>query len=451
MALAIAVSAQPALADSSRAIDERRLSNGLRVIVCPDPTASDVTLLVRYGAGSRDEPTSLEGVAHLVEHAMFLGSKHVPRGKLAELLEQAGATQVNGATSIDDMRLFETLPPERLELGLWLESDRMGYLLHTLGEITLRRARNEVLNELRHRTIETPLGSVSRLLHAELFPAWHPYHHLPIGTADALRLDIRWLDARAFAATWFGPGNATVVIAGKVDPAHAMRLVEKYFGTLAARTPPPRPALPRVKRAASTIVTVAAAVVYDDVRVAWPTPAWDTPGDAALDVAAAILVGGGAGWLHRALAMGPRKRVLRISARQQSWALTSIFEIRADVAKGRAPDEVLAVLHETLARLTREIGEADVARAKRILRNERLAFLDSSLGWASAIAWASTRGPMPPRFDGNLGRHDRVTLEEVRSAVRTHLAGRPSVAVISRSTPRAPLAGKPIDRKEVAP
>src|SRR5271170_3943089 len=117
--IAVAV-ALPARADVSRPVHERVLGNGLRLVVCPDPAGTDVTLLVRYDVGSRDEPTGLEGLAHLVEHLMFTGSKHVPRGRFAELLEQAGATNVNGTTTLDATIYHETLPPERLELGLWL-------------------------------------------------------------------------------------------------------------------------------------------------------------------------------------------------------------------------------------------------------------------------------------------------------------------------------------------
>jgi predicted Zn-dependent peptidase len=440
----------PARADLSRPLIEKRLQNGLRVVVCPDPAGADVSLLVRYDVGSRDEPTHLDGLAHLVEHVMFMGSRHVPRGKLAEYLEQAGATNVNGATSADATVFHETLPPERLELGLWLESDRMGYMLDRLDEATFRRAQAEVMNEYRDRIVEVPFGGIGPMQAAELFPAWHPYHHLPVGNMQTLGRFIELGDAQAFAATWYGPANAMVVITGKADPAAAIALVERYFGSLPARTPPQRPILPDLTRTATTQLDVGAGVTRAEVRIAWVTPAYGAPGDAALDLAANILAGRGAGWLQRLLD-GPPRLAVAVSAAQNSRALASVFEIRATVADGRSPMEALDAIQRALGRFQYGVSDDELRQARLIGFNARLFGLESSLAWANAIVLQARLGPLPARFDGLLARHMAIPGDAVRAAVRTYLAKRPAVIAVGRPTRGQPTAGMLLGTKEVAP
>ncbi|APR78227.1 zinc protease [Minicystis rosea] len=229
---AIAVLApRVARADIARPVVDQRLANGMRLIVSPDPGAADVTVHLRYDTGSRDEPPGLEGMAHLVEHLMFLGTRHAPGNSVFQLLERAGATNINGTTSSDATTYYETLPPERLELALWLESDRMAHALRDVDAAKLDTARAEVQNEHQMRVASQPLGALHPYTHAALFPSWHPYAYLPVGTLASIQR-ITAADARAFANTWYGPDNATLVITGKVDPSTARALAEKYFGTL---------------------------------------------------------------------------------------------------------------------------------------------------------------------------------------------------------------------------
>ena len=442
---------RPARAEPSCPVHERRLPNGLRAIVCADPAAPDVSLLVRYDAGARDEPTYLEGLAHLVEHVMFMGSKHVPRGRLAALYEQAGASNVNGVTSADATIFHVTLPPERIELGLWLESDRMGYLLDTLDEDVFRRARAEVINEHRGSVLDRPLGAVPHLLFAELFPAWHPYHHLPIGSERSLERTITLADVRAFAGTWYGPANATVVITGQADPEAALRLVDRYFGALPARTPPARPPLPALSRRVTTELEVVGGVTRAQVIFAWVTPAHGAPHDAALDVAATILTGRGAGRLHHALMERSPRLAVEVSASQESRALASTFAVRATVADPHAMGPVVAEIRRAVGALAAGPSEEEIVRARRILRTSVLFSLESSLSWASRLASAAARGPLPRRFDADLDRWTRVTAADVRAAAQASLAGKPGVTVIARPARGAPLIGRLLGTREVAP
>jgi predicted Zn-dependent peptidase len=430
LALAAILIAGPARAGGvGRPVVERRLANGLRVVVSPDPTGVEVSVLVRYDTGSRDEPGGMEGVAHLLEHVMFLGSRHVAPGAFARLLDQVGATGMNGTTTTDATSYFETVPPERLELALWLESDRMGYGVDRLDEAGLARARAEVLNERRERVNEAGLGAVPGLMFGALFPAWHPYHHLPIGTASAVS-GAGVADVRAFFDTWYGPANATLVIAGRVEPSAAMALAERYFGTLPARPPPARPALPPLAGSASINLQVQANVTRQEIRLAWVTPRFGDRGDVELDLAAALLVDRGAGWLEHALLSAPRLST-QVSAAQDSRAMASIFVIRAAVAEGRTVRAVMDGIRAALGRFEQGVSDEEIRRARLVYQHGRLFALESSLGLAQRLASLAQLGPLPPVYDGQVAELTAVTPAAVRHAVRTWLGGNPWVSVVS--------------------
>jgi zinc protease len=446
--LAALLLASPARAGGAgRPVLDQRLGNGLRVIVSPDPAGVEVSVLVRYAAGSGDEPEGLEGLAHLVEHVMFLGSRHVPPGGFARLLDQVGATGVNGVTTADATSYFETVPPERLELALWLESDRMGYGLDRLDDGALGRARAEVLNERREKAVEAPLGAVPAIFVDALFPRWHPYRHLPIGTPSAVsRAGLA--DARAFFNTWYGPANATLVIAGRVDPGAAMALAQRYFGTLPPRPPPVRPVVPPAGAQATTTVSVRASINREEIRLGWVTPRHGDSGDLELDLAAALLVDRGAGWLEQALLPAPRLCTL-VAAHQASMEMASIFEIRAVVAERRSSREVLAAIRAALQRLDGAVSDEEIQRARRVYQQERLFGMESSLGLAQRLASRAQLGPLPPVFDGQAAELAAITPAALRAAVRRWLGQKPWVIVVSTPTPGASVAGELVQRSEV--
>jgi zinc protease len=379
---------------------------------------------------------------------MFIGSRHVEPGGFLRFMEQAGASNLNGVTNFDATVYFETLPPERLELALWLESDRMGYGLDRLDEAGLDRARAEVLNERRERIAETPLGAVSGMAFATLFPSWHPYHHLPIGLpASIARATLA--DVRAFVNTWYGPSNAVVTIAGKVDPAAAAALAEKYFGTLPAHPPPARPRVPPAAGGASTVLQVRAGVTRHEVRLLWATPALDQPGDVELDLAAAILVDRGAGWLEQIL-LGTPRLCTQVTARQQSLELASVFEIRAIVSEGRTVDEVRSGILSALARFERGLSDDEIRRARMVYQHARLFGLESSLGLGQQLAFLAQRGPLPSVYDGQMGKYAAITPEAVRSAVRTWIGVQPWVVAVTQAARGLPIEGELSSRAEAS-
>ena len=217
-----------------------QLKNGLNVILLEDHRLPLVAVNLWYHVGPANERPGLTGFAHLFEHMMFEGSKYVGQKAHFLYLESAGASSINGTTDFDRTNYFETLPSNQLELALWLESDRMGFLLEKLDGEKLENQRDVVRNERRQSIENAPYGLVQEELFHQLFPQDHPYHASIIGShadIEAARLE----DVRSFFQLYYSPNNASLAIVGDIDPAKTRELVEKYFGPIPAGKPVPRP------------------------------------------------------------------------------------------------------------------------------------------------------------------------------------------------------------------
>ena len=309
------------------------LKNGLRVIVHTDRKAPVVAVSVWYDVGAKHEPKGSTGFAHLFEHLMFNGSENAP-DDFFEPLKQVGATDFNGTTNLDRTNYFETVPTAALDRALFLESDRMGYLLGAITQAKLDEQRGVVQNEKRQGDNQ-PYGLTRYKITEGLFPADHPYGHDTIGSmAD--------LDAASLQTVkdWFtdhyGPNNAVLVLAGDIDVATAKPLVEKYFGGIKAgpksvRRPAPVPTLSATK--AETIKDRVAAVM---VSRNWAIPGGNAPDAAALDVAASVLGGLASSRLDNVL-VKQEKLAVNVSAYAGGGAEVSNFGIRAIVKPGVDP------------------------------------------------------------------------------------------------------------------
>ena len=301
------------------------LANGLEVILDEDHRTPIVTTNIWYHVGSKDEAAKRNGFAHLFEHVMFQGSKHVPEDTYFKYLEQAGATSINGTTNSDRTNYFETIPSNRLELALWLESDRMGFLLDHADQKTFESQREVVKNERRQNYENAPYGLVSMAIHEELFPKDHPYHLLTIGSPqdlDAATLD----DVKSFFRQYYVPNNATLVLSGDFDKTKAKALVEKYFGPIPRGTQVPRRQPANVTHPGETRIEMEAGVELPRVYIAWPTPQFFAPGDGDLDLVSQILSGGKTSRLYKRLVYD-LQIAQGVSASQSSMELASMFEI----------------------------------------------------------------------------------------------------------------------------
>ena len=353
------------------------LTSGLEVILHEDHRVPEVVVDVWYKVGSKDEVAGRTGFAHLFEHVMFQGTKHVAEDKHFEYLQKAGASNVNGSTSPDRTNYFEVVPSNQVELALWLESDRMGFLLDRPGfRETLDNQRDVVKNERRQRVENRPMGLMSRLVLEALYPPQHPYHHEVIGSMEDLSV-ASVEDVKAFFRTNYAPGNATLVIAGDFERAKIKELVERYFAPIPpAETAPPRVTPPAAALAGPKRIAMEAKVQQPFLSVSYPSPPSFAAGDRELDLIANLLANGKASRLYRRLVYD-MKIAQSVSASQDSQKLASHFEINASPMPGHTLDELLGVIDEELDRLRREPpAPAELDRAKNQLESDTVRNLE---------------------------------------------------------------------------
>jgi zinc protease len=307
------------------------LPNGMRVIVHTDRKAPVVAVSIWYHVGSKDEPKGKTGFAHLFEHLMFNGSENSPEDTFKPL-QQIGATDVNGTTWYDRTNYFETVPTGALETALFLESDRMGYLLGAVTQQKLDTQRGVVQNEKRQGDNE-PFGTTGYIENANLFPEGHPYRHSTIGSmADLNGASLE--DVKNWFRAKYGAGNAVLVLAGDVDVPTAKRLVTKWFGAI-----PRGPAVTRVNVPVPTLPASKSIVIKDRVPYTRLSRHWVIEGvngaeTIPLSVAASALGGLSSSRLDNALVRG-EQLAINVSAGVQRQEKVSFFEVKPgqDAAK----------------------------------------------------------------------------------------------------------------------
>src|SRR3954454_13423309 len=330
---------------------EFTLPNGLRVILHEDHSVPMVTVNMWYHVGSAREKEKRTGFAHLFEHLMFMGSGHVKPGEFDEWLEAAGGDN-NGSTENDRTNYWINVPANSLELALFLESDRMGYLLDTMSPKTVDAQRDVVKNERRQSVENQPYGTAQVVLGEMPFPQGHPYHWPVIGYMEDLTA-ASYDDVVAFFKTYYAPSNASLVVAGDLQAADARRLIEKWFGDV---KPGPAPAPLTIPGVALTSVqkkTITDRVQLPRLFLAWVTPRHFEPGDAALDIAADVLAGGKNSRLYKRLVYD-MQIAQDVNAFQGSQQLASSFQVIATPRPGHAVAELQKVIDEEIQKLQRE-------------------------------------------------------------------------------------------------
>ena len=360
------------------------LANGLDVIMVEDHRLPMVAVNLWYHVGPANEEPGRTGFAHLFEHMMFQASKHVPPDQYFRILEGAGASDINGTTDFDRTNYFETLPSNQLELALWLESDRMGYLLDVVDETAFANQQDVVRNERRQGVENQPYGLVQEALFHQLFPKEHPYYASVIGShADiqAAKLD----DVKAFFKQYYTPNNASLAIVGDIDKAETRKLVEKYFGTFARG-----PEVPKLDVTTPPVNAERRAVVQDRVELpkvymAWLSSPIYQPGDADADLAARILGGGRSSRLYKKLVY-ELQIAQDVSVQQYSLTLGSVFNLDATARPGHTAEELEKAINEELAKFRAEgPSAAEIERARNMIETSIVGGLET-LGGFGGVA-----------------------------------------------------------------
>jgi zinc protease len=424
------------------AFEKYVLPNGLEVVLHEDKRTPIVAVNVWYHVGSKDEAPGKNGFAHLFEHVMFQGSRHVGEDMFFKYLESAGASDRNGSTNSDRTNYYETVPSNQLELALWLESDRMGFLLDHANQETFVSQREVVKNERRQNYENAPYGLVRKFVREAIFPANHPYHLLTIGSPEDLDA-ATFEDVRTFFRTFYVPNNATLVVAGAIDKAQAKALVQKYFASLPKGAAPPVKKAPApVTLAKETRLAVEADVELARVQLSWPTPPHYAPGDGELDLLAGVLTSGKSSRLYKRLVYD-MQIAQDVGAGQASSQLASQFDIVVTLKKGKSTAEALKVVDEELAKLRAAppvAPEMERARAKilsgMVFAMERVGTRADQMNQYNQLTGD------PGYFDKDVARYEKASAADVQRAAQTWLSADKRIVTVVTPTAGAPRAGR---------
>jgi zinc protease len=422
-------------------IETFHLPNGLRVILSEDHTAPLVAVNLWYHVGSANERVGRTGFAHLFEHMLFQGSANVGANEHFELVQRAGGT-LNGSTWLDRTNYFETVPSNQLELAIWLEANRMGYLLPAMTQQKLDTQRDVVQNERRWSMDNQPYGTWWERLPALAFPVGHPFHHSLIGSMadlDAASLD----DIAHFFATYYTPDNAVLSIAGDFDRNEARAMVERHFGPIprgAGKPPLADMSVP------PTFGGPVREVVPDDVMLprlfmAFRSPVFGSEAYYAASVAGAILGLKKGSRLHRALV---REQQVAAEAQAFTYDLSKGSDLLVLDVTARPETNVeqleLAVNAQLDLMLRDGVMEAEVARVVTLIETEMVAALQSASDRADRLSMFATYFGDPELVNQQTDRYRAVTVEQVNAFIRERLVpeNRASLLYVPREAETEP-------------
>lgn len=396
-----------------------QLPNGLNVILSPDRSAPQVTVDVWYHVGSKNEVPGRTGFAHLFEHVMFTGSGHIPYGMHDRLTEGVGGNN-NGSTNTDRTNYYETVPSNYLETVLWLESDRMGFLLEKLDSAKFVAQRDIVQNERRQRIDNQPYGRAYEIINAAMFPAGHPYSWPVVGYMTDLQAS-SLEDVKQFFRLYYAPANATLAIVGDFQPAEAKRLVAKYFGDL--------PRGPRITRptVAPARLTAPRRLVYEDrvqvprLYMVWPTVSAKHDDNYALQFLSRILTASRTSRLTKALVYD-QQSAANVSAYADHAEDVGDFGITVVPRPGHTLTSLEAATDSVIERLKRDGPTAEeMERARAGLEFQFVRNLESLLGKAETLNQGLVYFGNPASFQTQYARLRNVSAADVRRVANTYL------------------------------
>ena len=422
------------------------LPNGLTVILSQDRATPTVAVNVWYHVGSKNEVPGRTGFAHLFEHVMFTGSGHVPYGLHDKLTEGVGGTN-NGTTSNDRTTYYETMPSNYLESALWLEADRMGFLLDTLDLAKLNAQRDIVKNERRQSVDNQPYGRAGEILSQATYPASHPYSWDVIGSMADLSAASEE-DVKNFFRLYYAPNNAFLSIVGDFDPAQAKAWVAKYFGGMPRGRAITRPAV------APVTLTEEKRLVFEDrvqvprLYVQWPTVGEKSDDQYALDVLGAILTGPRTARLTKALVYD-QQAAANVSAGQGSNEDVGEFLMVITPRPGHSLTDLEAAADAVIEKMKTEGPTAE--EIQKAVAGEELAFvrgLESNLGKAMTLADGAGFHGDPGYFKTEYQKSLAVTAADVKRVANTYLTkGRVVLSIVPAG--KLDQAAKPNESRKV--
>ncbi|HYC49691.1 MAG TPA: pitrilysin family protein [Gemmatimonadaceae bacterium] len=421
--------AQPASPTINIPFERFTLPNGLTVVLSPNTATPTVAVDVWYHVGSKNEAQGKTGFAHMFEHVMFTGSGNIAYGLHDRLTEGVGGNN-NGSTNEDRTNYYENVPSNYLETALWLESDRMGFLLDKLDSAKFVAQREIVQNERRQGIDNQPYGRAGEILTHGLYPETNPYSWPVVGYMTDLQA-ATVEDVKNFFRTYYAPGNATIAIVGDFDPTQAKALVTKYFGDLPKGRPFTRPA------AKPPMLTTEKRMVFEDrvqvprLYIAWPTVGVKETDSHALTVLTSILTGSRTARLTKGLVYD-RQSAANVGAFQSSNEQLGDFTMIITPRPGNTLTQLEASADSIISRLKFEGPTAEeMARALAGIEFNFVAGLQSNLGKAEILNSGSVYFNDPGHYRTNYARLKGVTAADVKRVANTYLgAGRVVLSVV---------------------
>lgn len=397
-----------------------KLPNGLNVILSVDRTTPTVAVDVWYHVGSKNETPGRTGFAHLFEHVMFTGSGHVPYGLHDKLTEGVGGGN-NGSTTNDRTNYYETIPSNYLESALWLEADRMGFLLDKLDSAKLNAQRDVVKNERRQSYDNQPYGRVNEIFAAAMYPKSHPYSWPVIGSMTDLSAASEE-DVKAFFRLYYAPNNAVLSVVGDFDPAQTKAWIQKYFADLPQGQTVQKPSVPLGKLDASKRLVYEDRVQVPRLYIQWPTVGFKHDDDYALSVMSSILSGSRTARLTKALVYDSQK-ASQVFGFQNSAEDVGVFQITVIPRPEATLTDLEASVDLVIQKFISEGPTAEeLQKAKSGLELNFLRGLESNLGKANQLISGAIFYGDPGQFRTDYQKTLAVTAADVKRVAAKYFA-----------------------------
>lgn len=420
------------------------LPNGLEVILHEDHSVPIVAVNIWYHVGAAREQKGRTGFAHLFEHLMYEGSEHVRDGLYDEIVDGSGGSN-NGSTGFDRTNYWLVVPKNYIEPALWLESDRMGFLLPGITQERLDLQRDVVKNERRQSYENQPYGQAFVKLFEAMYPDGVPYHWLPIGSQEDLTA-ASLEDVKSFFRSYYGPNNASLAIGGDFDPAEMKKLVAKYFGDI-----PPGPAVPKPVPVPNALTESKHLTLEDNVQLPrlymmWNTPPGYAKDDADLGLLGYLLSTGKNSRLYKSMVY-EKKVAQDVSASQDGSELSGLFFAIATAKPGSGlADLKMMILDEIKNIAENGVEERELQRAKNGLRSGFIFQLQNIGGFGGKTDILNQYNVMlgdPGKLSEDLQRYERVTRDDIKRVAAMYLAGKPYVSLSIVPTGKTELQAKP--------
>jgi zinc protease len=417
--------------------EQYTLPNGLTVVLHEDHSAPVTAVVVMYHVGSKNEKVKRTGFAHLFEHMMFQGSAHVGGNDHFKLLQEVGAN-INGSTNSDVTNYFEVVPSNYLGLALYLESDRMGFLIPAMTQVKLDNQRDVVKNERRQRVDNVPYGTADEKIAKTIYPPTHPYSWPVIGYMEdltAASLD----DVKDFFRTYYAPNNAVLSIAGDFNPAEAKEMVSKYFSSIPRGKEIERPTPGPVTLDGNKAMTFEDKVQLPRLFCTWHAPASFTRDDAVLTVLADILSSGKNSRFYKSMVY-ERQMAQSVSASASSSEIAGTFDIQVTAKPGRTLTEMKTAVDSILADvLARGVTEKEIEKVLTSTEASVINRAQTVLGKANTLANYYCQTGDPNNINRQLELFKGITPLEVLAVAKKYL-----------TQPRMTLSIVPLGKPELA-